>query len=170
MTIRRPARLTSQPRLRCQPIVIQLTGLPAQQPSPGHRPMTFQEASLEPGVPQWSIPRASPPLHCHSIPSQQPIEMQIADLAWTTLKSGGYINLPGMTPSRIRLPTVREITFLDSASPHLLFSNPLPSPSLDRLLGKNWLISKERQGKLEGRGLESSTRCPAPLAQIHSWL
>ena len=69
--------------------------------------------------------------------SQHPLsaEMQNADLAWTTLKSRGYINRPGMTPDRIRLPTVREITSPDSASPHLLFSNPLPSPSLDRLLG-----------------------------------
>ena len=84
-----PARLTSRPRLLCQPIVIQPVGLPAQRPNPGHQPMTFQESSLEPGVPQWSIPRASPPLRCHSIPSQQPIEIQNADLAWTTLKSEG---------------------------------------------------------------------------------
>ena len=34
--------------------------------------------------------------------------MQNADLAWTTLKSGGYINRPGMTPDRIQLPTVRD--------------------------------------------------------------
>ena len=162
MRIQRPAQLTSRPRLRCQPIVIPPAGLPAQRPSPGHRPMTFQEASLEPGVSQWSISRASPPLRCHSIPSQQPIEMQNANLAWTTLKSGGYINRPGMTPDRIRLPTVREITSPDSASPHLLFSNPLPSPSLDRLLGNLWLIPQERQEKLEGRSLESSTRCRPP--------
>ena len=47
----------------------------------------------------------------------------------------GYINRPGLTPDRIRLPTVREITSPDSASPHLLSSNPRPNPSLDRLLG-----------------------------------
>ena len=45
--------------------------------------------------------KTSPPLRCHSTPFQQPIEIQIARLTWTTLKSGGYINRPGMTPDRI---------------------------------------------------------------------
>ena len=36
-----------------------------------------------------SIPKASPPLRCHSIPFQQSIRIQIARFAWTTLKSGG---------------------------------------------------------------------------------
>ena len=138
----------------------------------GQRPIgivPFQDLRLEPaghlGVLSWIIPKASSPLLCHSIPFQQPIKIEIAHFYWTTLKSGVYINRPGLTPNRIRLPTVREITSPDSASPHLLSSNPLPSPSLDRLLGYIWLISQERQGKLEGRGLESSTRCPTPLAQ-----
>ena len=48
---------------------------------------------------------------------------------------GGFISRPRLTPDRIRLPIVREITSPDSASPHLLSSNPLPNPSLDRLLG-----------------------------------
>ena len=89
--------------------------------------MTFQEFSLEPGVPQWSIPAASPPLRCHSIPSQQPIGIQIAHFARTTLKSGGFISRPRLTPARIRLPPVFEITSPDLASPHLLSSNPLPN-------------------------------------------
>ena len=37
--------------------------------------------------------------------------MQNANLAWNTLKSGVYINRPGLTPDRIRLPTVREKNF-----------------------------------------------------------
>ena len=42
--------------------------------------MTSLEFSLQPGVPQWSIPTSSPPFRCHSIPSQQPIGIQIAQI------------------------------------------------------------------------------------------
>ena len=91
--------------------------------------MTFLEFSLEPGVPQWSIPAASPPLRCHSIPSQQPIGIRIAHFARTTLKSGGFISRPRLAPARIWLSPVFEITSPDLASLHLLSSNPLPNPS-----------------------------------------
>ena len=155
-----------------QPMRIRPAWLPAQRPGRGQRPIEirrFLGISLEStslwGVPQWSILRPSCAHSTHSSPTWEPMRIQIARFAWTTLKSGGYISWPGMTPDRIRLPTVRKITSLDSASPHLLFSNPLPSPSLDRLLGNIWLIPQERQGKLEGRGLESSTRCHVSLAQ-----
>ena len=147
MKIRHPAWLTQRPRLGHQPMRIRPAYLPAQRPGRGQRPigiLPFQDLSLEPaghpGVLSWSIPKASSPLLCHSIPFQQPIRIEIARFSWTTLKSGVYINRPRFTPDRIRLPTVREITSPDSASPHLLSSNPLPNPSLDRLLGTWWLI------------------------------
>ena len=167
MKIRHPAWLTQQPRLDHQPMRIRPAYLPAQWPGWGQRPigiLPFQDLSLEPaghlGVLSWSIPKASSPLLCHSIPFQQPIKIEIARFSWTTLKSGVYINRPGLTPDRIRLPTVREITSPDSASPHLLSSNPLPSPSLDRLLGSIWLIPQERQGKLEAAVLRRGERPP----------
>ena len=129
MKIQHPAWLTQRPRL-------------GHQPMRGQRPIgifPFQDLSLEPaghpGVLSWSIPKASSPLICHSIPGQQPIRIEIASFAWTTLKSGVYINRPGLTPDRILQPTVREITSPDWASPHLLSSNPPPNPSLDCLLG-----------------------------------
>ena len=56
-------------------------------------------------------------------------------LAWTTLNFLGFISRPKLTPARIRLPPTQESTALDLASPHLLFSNPAPNPSLDCLLG-----------------------------------
>ena len=46
----------------------------------------------------WSIPKASSPLLCHSIPFQQLIKIEIARFSWTTLKSGVYINWPGIDP------------------------------------------------------------------------
>ena len=106
--IRHLARLTPRPRLSRQPMRIRPAGLPAQQPGRSQRPMElrlFQDHSLEPGVLCRSIPKASPPLICHSIPIQQPIKIEIAHFAWTTQKSGGCINWPGLTPDRIRLPT-----------------------------------------------------------------
>ena len=86
------ARLTPRPSLSRQPMRIRPAGLPAQRPGRGQRPMElrlFQDHSLEPGVLCRSIPKASPPLICHSIPIQQPIKIEIARFAWTTLKSGG---------------------------------------------------------------------------------
>ena len=66
-------------------------------PIPGNQPGI--------GHPMRSTPGAFPKLHLPfavtASPFQQPIEIQIARLAWTTLKSGGYINRPGMTPDRI---------------------------------------------------------------------
>ena len=50
MKIQLLAPLTTRPRPRSRPIEIQLAGLPAKQ------------GSLEPGVPQWSTSKASPPL------------------------------------------------------------------------------------------------------------
>ena len=162
-----PATQTSQPRLRSQPMKIQLAGLPAERPGPGQRPMI----SLEMRVPQWSIPTASPHLLCHSFPSQRPSRIQEAHLARTTLKSGSFISRPKLTPDRIWLPPVLERTSPDLASPHLLYSNPLPSPSLDRLLGTQWLIPIERQGKLKERGLGLSTHCcPDTRLQIDAAL
>ena len=147
MKIRHPTWLTQRPRLGHQPMRIRPAYLPEQRPGRGQWPiriLLFQDFSLEPaghpGVLSWSIPKASSPLLRHSIPFQQLIRIEIARFAWTTLKSGVYINRPRLTPERIRLPTVREITSPDSASPHLLSSNPLPNPSLDRLLGILWLI------------------------------
>ena len=128
--------------------------------------MTSLELSLESRVPQWSIPAASPPLRCHSIPSQWPIKMQNTHLACTTLKSGGFISRPRLTPGRIWQPPIFEITSPDLASPHLCSRNPLPNPSLDCLLGSNWLVPIERQGRLDKRGLVLYTHCcPTPLAQ-----
>ena len=45
--------------------------------------------------------------------------MQNADLAWTTLKSGGYINRPSTASGRILKPTVTETSSPDLASPAL---------------------------------------------------
>ena len=141
ITIRHPARLTSRPRLSEQPMRIQLA---VERPSPGQQPMTSRRW----GVPQWSIPTASPPLCWHSLPSQRPIRMQDPHLTRTTLNSGRFISRPNLTPDRIWLPPTLEITSQDLASPHLLLSNPPPNPSLDCLLGPNWLVHIERLGKL----------------------
>ena len=84
---------------------------------------------------QVEHPRSFTSSPCHSFPSQQPIKMQNAHLAGTTLKSGGFISQPRLTPDRIRLPPTQELTVQDLASPHLLYSNPPPNPSLDCLLG-----------------------------------
>ena len=80
--------------------------------------MTFQEFSLEPGVPQWSIPAASPPLRCHSILSQQPIRIRITRFARTTLKSGGFIS-QDLTATSLR----------DNISGFGLSSNALQQPT-----------------------------------------
>ena len=109
-------------------MIIQLAG---ERPSPGQQPMTSPRWR----VPQWSIPTASPPLCWHSLPSQRPIRIQGSHLVRTTLKSGSFISRPKLTPDRIWLPPAQELTPLDLASPHLLFSNPPPNPSLDCLLG-----------------------------------
>ena len=122
------ARLTSRPRLSQQPMIIRLTG---ERPGPGQRPMTGRRW----GVPQWSILTASPPLLCHCFPFQQPIKIQSAHLAGTTLKFVGFISRLQLTPDRICLPPIQELTAQDLASPHLLYSNPPPNPSLDCLLG-----------------------------------
>ena len=44
--------------------------------------------------------KASPPLRCHSTPSQRPIRIQDPHLARTTLKSEGFISRPKPTPDR----------------------------------------------------------------------
>ena len=142
MWIRHPAWLTQRPRLGHQPMRIRPAWLPEQWPGRGQRPIgipPFQDLSLEPaghpGVILWSIPKASSPLICHSIPGQRLIKVEIASFAWTTVKSGVYINRPGLTSDRILQPAVLETPSPDLASPHLLSSNPPPNPSLDRLLG-----------------------------------
>ena len=91
----------------------------------------------QPGTRSTSVKlhRALPPLHCHSIPSQQPIKMQIADLAWTTLKSGRAYK-PARNDPRQDSTAIRQrdnFSGFGLSSPAL--QQPLPSPSLDRLLG-----------------------------------
>ena len=52
--------------------------------------------------------QASNPLICHSLTSQQPMEIQHSSLAWTTVKFQGFISRPIQTPDRIRLPPLLE--------------------------------------------------------------
>ena len=162
MKIQHPAWLTPRPHLGHQPIEIRL---PVQRPSRGQRPIgirLFQDLSLEPAVLQWSILRPSSTLSIHSIPGQQPIRMQNADLAWTTLKSGGYINWPSTASGRILKPTVTETPSPDLASPHLLSSNPPTNPSQDRPLGLYiWLIPKEAK---DAGGYRPNLIFPLPRA------
>ena len=99
-------------------------------------------------VPQCTKAKASTPLIYHSLPFQQPIEIQHSSLAWTTVDFQGFISRPFQTPARIWLPPLPEWTTQDLASPHLLCCNPAPNPSLDGLLGLKWLVLHERLGKL----------------------
>ena len=81
------------------------------------------------------------------------MKIENADLAWTTLKSGGYINWPSTASGRIHQPAVIETPSPDLVSPHLLSSNPPTNPSLDRLLGLYYLlILREKRGTLEDIG------------------
>ena len=47
------------------------------------------------------------------------MKIQNADLAWTTLKSGGYINRPSTASGRTHFPAFIDMPSLDLASPHL---------------------------------------------------
>ena len=83
MKIRHPAWLTQRPRSSRQPMKDRPAYLPAQRPDRGQQPieiLPFQDLSLEPaghpGVLSGSIPKASSPLLCHSIPFQQPIKIE----------------------------------------------------------------------------------------------
>ena len=126
--IQQPARPTPWPRMSAGPIEIQHL---RERPDPTQRPMTSRGW----GVPQWSISTASTPLVCHCLPFQRPMRIQGSHLAWTTLNFLGFLSRPqpGFDCHPQQLSTA-----LDLASPHLLFSNPTPNPSLDCLLGQWW--------------------------------
>ena len=74
------------------------------------------------------------PEHSQS-PDSGPIRIQNADLTRNTLNSGVYINLPSQASSRITPIDLVETPSPDLASPHLLFSDLIKTPSLDRPLG-----------------------------------
>ena len=136
MRIQLPAQPPQWPRMSAGPIGIRH---PRERPSINQRPVT---------PPRWWVPqctksKASTPLIYHSLPLQQPIEIQHSSLAWTTVDFQGFIS-----PDRIGLPLLLEWTTRDLASPHLLCWNPAPNPSLDCLLGNKWLVLHERLGKL----------------------
>ena len=136
-------RLASSAATRPRSTANRNSPLPGPQPGTSRsprsafvkHPQSFQSSHLPQHPGSTTIPKASSPLICHSIPGQQPIKIEIASFAWTTLKSGVYINRPGLTPDRILQPAVLETPSPDLASPHLLSSNPPPNTSLDRLLG-----------------------------------
>ena len=156
--IQRAAQPPQWPRMTAGPIEIQH---PRERPDPSQRPMTPRRWT----VPQCTRLPASTPLMCHSLPFQQPIRMQDSHLTWTAVNFLGFISQPRSTQGRIWQPPLQESTALDLASPHLLLSNPTPSPSLDCPLGAKWLVLLERLGKPMERGLELCTRCcPAPRA------
>ena len=137
--IQHPKRLAQRPGLGQWPIIIQHSRRLTQRPGWGQRPMIIRR-SLEIGlesagqgrVPKWSIPG---PSCAHSIPDSGPITIQNADLTWTTLNSGVYINRPSQASNRIQLLDLVETPSPDLASPHLLFSDLMETPSLDRPLG-----------------------------------
>ena len=96
------------------------------------------------------------------------MEIQHSSLAWTVVDFQGFISRLIQTPDRIWLPLLLEWTTQDLASPHLLCCNPAPNPSLDCLLGNEWLVLHERLGKLQERGLELCTHCcRVPNALTH---
>ena len=80
-------------------------------------------------------PQSFHPLSIHSIPGQQPMKIQNADLAWTTLKSGGYINQHSTASGKTLSPASIEDPSLDLTSPHLPYSNFIEAPSLNHPLG-----------------------------------
>ena len=96
---------------------------------------TSLETSGQGGVPQWSIPGPSCAHSIHSIPDSEPITIQNADLTRTTLNSGVYMNRSSQASSRITQIDRVETPSPDLASPHLLFSDLIETPSLDRPLG-----------------------------------
>ena len=159
-----------------QPIRIQ----PPQWPRMSAGPIRIQHPRARPSLSQWpmtpprwwvpqctSIQASTPPI-CHSLTFQQPMEIQHSSLAWTAVEFQGFISRPIQTPDRIWLPPLLEWTTQDLASPHLLCCNPAPNPSLDCLLGDQWLALHERLGKLQERGLELYSQCcRAPNALTH---
>ena len=175
---RRNPREGGEERTDAQPIGIQRTAQPPQWPRMSAGPMRIQHPRARPDPsqrpmtsPRWWVPqcisiKASTPLICHSLPFQQPMEIQHSSLAWTAVDFQGFISRPNQTPGRIWQPPLQESTALDLASPHLLLSNSTPNPSLNCPLGAKWLVPLERLGKPKERGLELCTRCcPAPHAQ-----
>ena len=103
-------------------------------PFAGNRPGT--SGSNRSSLPQWSILRPSCAHSIHSIPDFGPIKIQDADLTWTTLNSGVYINWPSQASSRIQLTDFVETPSPDLASPLLPFSDLIETPSLNRPLGQ----------------------------------
>ena len=63
------------------------------------------------------------------------MKIQSADLAWTTLKSWGYINRPSTASGRTLSPASIEAPSLDLTSAHLPYSDFIEAPSLNRPLG-----------------------------------
>ena len=142
IVIQHPTWLAQRPSLGHQPIEIQLAPVPAQRPGRDQRPIRirrFQDSGLEPAdqtwVPQWSILGPSCAHIIHSIPDCRPIRIQDSDLTRTTLKSGMYINRPSPASSRITTPAFVETPSPDLASLHLLYSDIIETPSLNRPLG-----------------------------------
>ena len=140
--IRHPKRLAQRPGLGQRPIIIQHSKRLTQRPSRGQRPMIIRrsldiglESAGQGRVPQWSIPRPSCAHSIHSIPDSGPIRIQNADLTRTTLNSEVYINRSSQASRRITPIDLVETPSPDLASPHLLFSDLIETPSLDRPLG-----------------------------------
>ena len=89
----------------------------------------------------------------HSIPDSGPIRIQNADLTRTTLNSGVYINWPSQASSRITPIDVIETPSPDLDSPHLLFSDLIETPTLDRrwdLSGNRSLTDPQREERIAG--------------------
>ena len=107
-------------------------------PLPGFQPGNSRSS--------WST---SSPLLCHSILFQQPIKIEISRCSWTTLNSKVYMNRPGLTPDRIRLPTVREITSLVGLSSPAL-QQPLNKP-FSGLPSRHLMIDSIREAREAGR-------------------
>ena len=129
MKIQYPKWLAQRPSLGYQPIGIQFSRGPVRRPGRGQRPMrirSFQEIGLESagqtGVPQWSILRPSCAHSIHSIPDCRPITIRNADLTWTTLNSGVYINWPSQA---LTIGVADDVTVVTPRPWEKLFTLPI---------------------------------------------
>ena len=94
--------------------------------------------------------------------------MQDADLTWTTLNSGVYINQPSQASSRIQPTDFVETPSPDLASPHLSFSNLIerdsfsesPPGQLNREIS---LTESNREARI-AEGWRPGIIYPLPLA------
>ena len=142
-------------------MIIQLAG---ERPGPGQRPMTGRRW----GVPQWSILSASPPLLCHSLPSQQPIRMENALLARTTLKIWGFISRPPLTPRQDLTATQPRVNSLGFGLSSPALKQPSTKP-FSGLPSRPHLTSPYREAG-EAYGERPGIVYPLlPRAQIRGW-